>query len=219
MLDYTNSTIIFYWVLSVYFLPMIVGFIIGTMKSISLTKMSEISTKFGDPLTIKIHKWSRKFKITSIKNGQWILLFFLIFLNNLILAAFVTRILYGVIFIIPLFLTAWEGFGHGVIFSKPKARGGIILTFFEFGGYLFATVVGVKIGVNVLISIINGTELIINIPWFYIFLMTVFLFIGAVIETISMKFVSKKIDLTNIDKIDLDKRRTEMAKHFDEDEE
>ena len=71
--------------------------------------------------------------MSCIKNKKWVLLFILILLNNLFLAVFIIKIFYGIIFFIPLLLTAWEGFGQGVIFSKPKARGGIILTFFEFG--------------------------------------------------------------------------------------
>lgn len=215
MFDYNNSTIIFLWVLTFYFLPMVVGFILGKMNVISLVKMSELGKKFGDPLTIIIHNWSRKYKMSCIKNGKWLFLFMLIFLNNLILAAFVTRILYGIIFIIPLFLTAWTGFGHGIITSKPKGRAGIILMFFEFGGYLFATVIGVKIGISILVSLLKG-KLMINVPWDYILPMVLFLFMGAVIESLSMKAVSKNMDLSNIDKIDFEKRKKEIAKQLDE---
>lgn len=218
MFDYDNSAVVFWWVLATYFLPMVAGFIFGKIKAVSLVQMSEIGKKLTDPLTIKLHNWSRQYKMACIKNGQWFMLFLLIFLNNLILAAFVTRILYGIIFIIPLFLTAWTGFAHGLLLSKPKGRTGISLMFFEFGGYLLATVIGVEIGISILVTLIKGTELIINLPWAYPVLMILFLLSGAAIESLSLKEVSKKIDLSNIDKIDYEKRRKEIVKQFDQDD-
>jgi len=90
---------------------MITGFTLGNIKKIKIKKLSKIGSKLGDPLTIKIHRWSRKYKLSFIKNRKWLLLFISIFLNNLILAAFVSKILYGVIFFIPLFPIAWKVFG------------------------------------------------------------------------------------------------------------
>jgi len=133
MLNYYYPNLIFILVLIFYFLPLIIGFYLGNKKLVITSNISEIGKNFTDPLTKKIHNLSRKYKMSCIKNKKWVLLFILILLNNLFLAAFITKIFYGIIFFIPLLLTAWEGFGQGVIFSKPKARGGIILTFFEFG--------------------------------------------------------------------------------------
>lgn len=218
MFNYNNPTIIFTWVLGFYFIPLIVGLFLGKKKVVSTSNISEIGKYLADPITKKIHNWSRKYKMSCLKNKSWFLLFLLIFLNNLLLAAFITKILYGVIFIIPLLLTAWEGFGHGVVFSKPKARGGIILTFFEFGGYLFATVIGVKLGIIILETIIYGNQLIINVPWIYVLLTIGFLVIGAIIESFSMKTISKKVDLSTLDKVDFEKRKEEMAKYIEEGE-
>lgn len=216
MFNYSNPAIILIWVLGCYFVPLGIGIILGKSKVISPYKLSEIGKYLADPLTRKVHNWSRKYKMACVKDNKWALLFLLIVLNNLVLAALVTKILYGFIFIIPLLLTAWEGFGHGVIFSKPKARAGVILTFFEFGGYLFAAVIGVNIGINVLEAIIMGEPFILGIPWMYAWLSTGFLAIGAIIESLSIKAISKKIDLSNMDKIDFEKRRQEMAKHIEE---
>jgi len=215
MFDYNNSTIVFLWVLAFYFLPMMVGFVLGKKKNISIAKMSEMGRKFGDPITKGVHNWSRKHKLASIKNGKWLFLFLLIFLNNLLLVAFASRIIYGIIFIIPLFLTAWTGFGQGALLSNPKGRAGIVLIFFEFGGYLFATVIGVMIGISVLASIIKGSQIIINIPWTYVVLMILFLLSGAAIETLSLKVACKSIDISEIEKADLDEHMREIAKQFD----
>lgn len=186
-------------------------------KRISLAKMSEIGANFGDPISKAIPNWLRRYKIESVKNGRWLFLFLLIFLNNLLLAAFVSRIIYGLIFIIPLLLTAWSGFGHGVLFSKPKGRVSIVLTFFEFGGYLFATVIGVSIGKSILGSIIKGNQIIINIPWKYTIPMILFLFAGAAVETLLLKEASKTVDLSKLDENDFEKYRKIIAKQIDAD--
>lgn len=218
LFDINNPNLIFIVVLCCYFIPLIIGLILGKKEIIKVVDISKIGKHLSDPLTKKIHNWSRKYKLRSIKNNKWFLLFLLIFLNNLILTAFITKILYGIIFFVPLLLTVWEGLGHGVVFSKPKARGGIILTFFEFGGYLFATVIGVKFGINVFNSIFYGTQLIVDVPKNFIFLSIIFLTTGAIIESLSIRFMRKKVDLNNIDKMDFDKRRTEIAEFVDKKE-
>jgi len=194
---------------------MITGFTLGNIKKIKIKKLSKIGSKLGDPLTIKIHRWSRKYKLSFIKNRKWLLLFISIFLNNLILAAFVSKILYGVIFFIPLFAIAWTGFGQGVILTKSESRAGIVLMIFEFGGYLFATVIGVRFGVNILFSLITKSKLIIDIPRNYLILMLLFIALGAFVETLSMKMAGENIDFSNIDKIDLDQKRKDIADQLD----
>ncbi len=216
MLNYYNPNMIFILVLIFYFVPLIIGFFLGKKKVVNTSDISEIGKNLADPVTKKIHNWSRKYKILCIKNENWGLLFILILLNNLVLAAFITKIFYGIIFLIPLLLTTWEGFGHGVVFSRPKARGGIILTFFEFGGYLFATVIGVKFGLKLFDTIFFNKQLIIEIPWLYVWLTIGFLVVGALIESLSIKAVSKKVDLSDIDETDFKKRRKEIAEYLEE---
>lgn len=195
---------------------MILGFVLGKINKVSLTKLSQIGKNLADPITIKIHKWSRKYKMRAIKNQRWLILFLLIFLNNLLLAAFIIKIVYGIIFFIPLLLTAWEGFSHGVLFSKPKGRAGIILTFFEFGGYLFATTIGVNMGIQLLLSMLKNNQIKISFSWRYFIPLLLFLFTGALIESFSMKVVSKNADLSDVEKIDFEKRRKKMAEYVDE---
>jgi hypothetical protein len=113
------------------------------------------------------------------------------------------------------FLTAWTGFGHGVLFSSPKGRASIVW-FFEFGGYLLATVIGVSIGISILVSIIKGSQVMLNIPWNYAVLMVLFLFTGAALETLFLKKASKNLDLSRIEQFDFEKQRKEIAKQIDE---
>lgn len=215
MFDYHNSTVIFLWILGFYFIPMIAGYFTGKKKLIELSKFSNIGQKLGDPLTIKIHKWSRKYKIQCAQTGKWFFLFLLIFLNNLILTAFITRILYGIIFILPLFLTAWTGFGHGMVFSKKRGKIAIPITLIEFGGYLFASVIGVGLGLSIFDLVINSEPFVYTISWIYVILTIVFLLVGASIETISFKAASQNMDLSDLNSKDMDKRRKEITEHLD----
>src|SRR5690606_35475039 len=112
------------------------------------------------------------------------------------------------------FLTAWTGFGHGVLFSSPKGRASIVW-FFEFGGYLLVTVIGVSIGISI-VSIIKGSQVMLNIPWNYAVLMVLFLFTGAALETLFLKKASKNLDLSRIEQFDFEKQRQEIAKLIDE---
>lgn len=104
-----------------------------------------------------------------------------------------------------------------MLFSKPKGRVSIVLTFFEFGGYLFATVIGVSIGKSILGSIIKGNQIIINIPWKYTIPMILFLFAGAAVETLLLKEASKTVDLSKLDENDFEKYRKIIAKQIDAD--
>ncbi|NLM96204.1 MAG: stage II sporulation protein M [Halanaerobiaceae bacterium] len=217
MFDYNNPAAMFFLVLGFYLVPMVIGYILGLFRVVNVVKIHELGKKLGDPLTTKIHNWSRKYIKSSLKDGNWLLLFFTIFLNNLILVALISRIVYGVIFIIPLLLTAWTGFGQGVVFSREKGRSGILLLFFEFGGYLLATVVGVQIGLSIFVSIINKSRLILQIPWDYVLAMVVFLYMGAIIETLILRESAKHMDLSDIENIDFEKRRREIVEELDKD--
>jgi len=99
--------------------------------------------------------------------------------------------------------------------TKSESRAGIVLMIFEFGGYLFATVIGVRFGVNILFSLITKSKLIIDIPRNYLILMLLFIALGAFVETLSMKMAGENIDFSNIDKIDLDQKRKDIADQLD----
>ena len=83
-----------------------------------------------------------------------VILFILIFLNNLILVVIVSRVLYGVIFFIPLLLNIWTGFAQGTFFSKKNSAVAVPLVF-EFAGYIFASVVGISLGKEVALGLLK----------------------------------------------------------------
>ncbi len=55
----------------------------------------------------------------------------------------------------------------------------------------FATAIGVSTGISILVSMIKGTQFVINIPWDYSVPMVSFLFMGAVLETLLINVSSK----------------------------
>lgn len=215
MFDFENPDIIFGWALCSYFIPLLIGFIVGKVKKIKMESIYKIGQKLSDPLTLKIHNWSRKYKLNSIKNNNWILLFILIFLNNLILVAFVSRILYGVIFFIPLLLNIWTGFAQGILFSKKNINIPVPLIF-EFAGYIFASVIGISFGKEVIFELLKKGSINYTIPWKYALYSTLFIFMGALSETLMIIMSSKQADFSNIDKIDFEKRKEELIKKIDE---
>lgn len=134
MFDYNNPAAMFFLVLGFYLVPMVIGYILGLFRVVNVVKIHELGKKLGDPLTTKIHNWSRKYIKSSLKDGNWLLLFFTIFLNNLILVALISRIVYGVIFIIPLLLTAWARFRTGGSFFQGKGKIRDIIIVFRIRG-------------------------------------------------------------------------------------
>ena len=152
----------------------------------------------------------------NIANGKWVKVCLLIFLNNLLLGAFVPRTLYGIIFILPYLLTVWEGLGQGVVFSKiyPKKNPLNLITFFEFGGYIFATLAGMDLGLSLLLLSQAGSTEVFILIWkdvIYIYpLVIIFLFLGSVLET----FLLKKFKFPKGMKFDADKAIKEGLEIF-----
>jgi len=129
----------------------------------------------------------------SIVNGKWVKVFLLIFLNNLLLGAFVPRTIYGMIFILPYLLTVWEGLGQGVLFSKTYHRKSPLnpAIFFEFGGYLFAILAGMNLGLSLLLPSQAGRTEAFMMAWKDVVciypIVVIFLVLGATSETLLLK--------------------------------
>mgnify|MGYP001253911187 CR=1 FL=1 len=88
--------------------------------------------------------------------------------------------------------------------------------FFEFGGYIAATVVGFTVGLDILSFIAGGQSLIINIPWDYALAAVIYLLVAASAETLLMKMGNRFTDFINFDKFDFEDRRKEIARELDE---
>jgi len=156
----------------------------------------------------------------SIVNGKWVKVFLLIFLNNLLLGAFVPRTIYGMIFILPYLLTVWEGLGQGVLFSKTYHRKSPLnpAIFFEFGGYLFAILAGMNLGLSLLLPSQAGRTEAFMMAWKDVVciypIVVIFLVLGATSETLLLK----KLKLPKGVKFDADKAIKEGLEIFKDQE-
>ena len=167
MLNYSDPNVLFYWLLILYFGHEILGYVLGKLSMVQFESLVKVGQNLADPYTIRLHKWLSGYKYRWVKEGKWSGFFIMIFLNNLILSAFVTRVLYGVFFFVPLLYTVWNGISHGVLFSTPKGKPSPSLVL-EFAGYIFASVVGLSIGINLFTSLLAWIPPNPNIPWFYV---------------------------------------------------
>jgi hypothetical protein len=114
--------LLFVIVLSLYLASLLVGFWLGKKGVLDIVWLLERKKKgsfLTDPLTVRIQQKLNKYKMRSLKHRKWFRFGLLIFLNNLVLVAFISRTLYGVVFFIPLFLTIWGGVWQGVSLSNP----------------------------------------------------------------------------------------------------
>jgi hypothetical protein len=211
LLNYQDPNILFYWLLVLYFGLLVLGYVLGKLGVIQFGLLAKVGQKLGDPLTIRLHKWLSGYKSRWVKEGKWSVFFIIILLNNLFLSAFVTRVLYGVFFFVPLLYTVWNGISHGVLFATPKGKASAPLVL-EFGGYLFASVIGLSIGINLFTSLLSWTLPTPDIPWFYVGASFLAIFLGAAVETLSIKALSQKVDLK-----DIDTQKEEFVKKLNED--
>jgi len=198
LLNYSDPNVLFYWLLILYFGPLILGYVLGKLGMVQFESLVKVGQNLADPYTILLHKWLSRYKSRWVKEGKWSAFFIIVFLNNLILGAFVTRVLYGVFFFVPFLYTAWNGISHGALFSTPKGKPSPPLIL-EFAGYIFASVVGLSIGINLFTSLLAWTPPTLNIPWFYVGASFIAIFLGGAVETLSIKALSRKVDLENID--------------------
>ncbi|MDZ7292024.1 MAG: stage II sporulation protein M [candidate division KSB1 bacterium] len=201
--------LLFIIVLSLYLASLLIGFWLGKKGTLDIVwwlERKKRRTFLTDPLTVRIHQWLDKYKMSSLKHKKWFRFGLLIFLNNLLLVAFISRTLYGIIFVIPLFLTIWGGLWQGVSFSNPlvaKPLGSkldvkpVLTGVFEFGGYIVATVGGVNFGLsffknsqNVVASLVVALKDLV-----YIYpVVVLFLLLGAYFETSLIKSSAPKMD-------------------------
>lgn len=106
------------------------------------------SRRLADPLTARFQRWHDVEKMQAIRDKQWGRLCLLIFLNNLLAVAFVSRTLYGVTLVLPMYFTWRQGFSQGALIAQPAvpmSRPFMSMALLEFGGYLIATALGVNI--------------------------------------------------------------------------
>ena len=208
--------LLFALILLSYLISILIGYLLGKRKVLNIQQFTERREYLIDPLTKRVKKWMDGHLMPGIVNGEWVKVFLLIFLNNLLLGAFVSRTLYGMIFILPYLLAVWEGLGQGALFSNAYHKKSPLnpAIFFEFGGYLFATLAGMNLGLSLLLPSRAGRTEAFMMAWkdvVYIYpIVVIFLVLGAISEALLLK----KLKLPKGVKFDADKAIKEGLEIF-----
>lgn len=184
-----------------YVLSLLVGILIGKRQKVKIQWLIDNKKYFIDPFSFRFKKIFDKNLGKQIENRNRLKVFLILFLNNFLIGAFITRTLYGVVFFIPILFVLWEGFAHGLIYSKFRELNRIY--YLETVGYLIASVAGTKIGINLLeyffydlnnFSITSFMDLILLYPVVF-----VLIFLGAAFETRLLTTGEKQTKLTAVD--------------------
>jgi len=190
-------------------ISILIGFIAGRLKLLKYSTFKKMNTYMADPFTLKLKEMLHIDFFESIRQKKRFAIFFTIFINNLVLAAFISRTLYGVIFFIPLFLTIWGGLGKGMVYSKIGLAHILNpIGLFEFPAYLLSAACGVKLGLCIFDLIFNkDASVLMDLFKVLITLYPIIIFLllaGAIVETLFLMKVElpENISLSrkNIDK-------------------
>lgn|GEM_PF-1412316 len=181
-----RTFVIFLIVCCFYLLFFLIGLIVSRRRETDVATLVRIGNYLVDPLSKSIHRKMRPYKHRCLVRKKWPALFVLIFLNNLLVVAFIQHVLYGVVFFMPLVLVSWYGFGHGVLFSKRSIRSEFAVVFVEFLGYLIASSIGVQIGLALLKAVLTSGPVSISVPWQPVLLSTFYILLAALLETIEL---------------------------------
>lgn len=163
--------LIFLIICVLYFGSGLVGWRLARSGRMDLGRLIRTQRSLTDPLTYRFQRWHDRVKTERLRRKQWVGCWFLISANNLLAVAFVTRTLYGVSLVLPVYFTLRQGFAHGVLATQPAARPSgawLGVATLEYVTYLLAT----ALGVNVAIAFLAGgsgalAESLWNIVHFY----------------------------------------------------
>ena len=185
------------------FMSVFIGFITGSQHDINIKSSSVIEQRLVDPLTAKIERWLWNYKYNFLKNKRWTFVFVMIFLKKIIIITLITRVVYGLVFIIPLLLTIWIGFSQGVNLSDPQGK--ITFTLFMDNiGYLLGSVLGIKFGIEVFDLLIKSGSFSWQLPWNYLLYAGIILLLGSVSETIELKLLINRVDILKVQKNEIE---------------
>jgi hypothetical protein len=194
-----------------YALCIFLGYILGKFTGIKVSTLRTITSKLYDPITVRIKKMIHIDFNQDIKKRKTVKMFSIIFLNNLLLAAFISRTIYGCIFFYPYIITVFGSFNQGIVLSRTGFINPVL--FLEFLSYLIAATAGTNIGINLMGYIFYGHELIqpvLKSLSLYFYIIPILAFHTA----IEVRFLTKFKIPENIP-IDINKTREEMLRKLD----
>ena len=185
---FKSQNFIFIFLLILYSVPLLVGYFLKKSNNdIKVKGLNIIEQKLADPITIKLYDKTQRVKKIMLLNEKYLLLFLVIVFQRLLIAL-ITRVLYGVIFIIPIFLTIWNGFSRGVLLESNKKNISSKLLIDDFI-YILASVVGINFGSQIFSIFLLEEKMNLKISLNYLIYTIILIVIIVIIETI---FIIKK---------------------------
>jgi uncharacterized membrane protein SpoIIM required for sporulation len=197
-----------------YLLALGIGFVAGRLTHIKVSKLKPISDRLYDPYTVRLKRlWHGNFQ-DNINRARFLPVFITIFLNNLLLAAFISRVVYGLVFFYPALLTLWGGFAKGVVFARVPAFNPLLLL--EFVAYLLAASLGIHLGLGVLLYFITGaSDTLLDAARAFIAIFPIVAFILLVHSLVETRLIIKARQLAPDMEFDMQQAREEMLKQLD----
>ena len=185
---FKSQNFIFIFLLILYSVPLLVGYFLKkSYSNIKINGLNIIEQKLADPITIKLYEKTKRVKKIMLLNEKYLLLFLVIVFQRLLIAL-ITRVLYGVIFIIPIFLTIWNGFSRGVLLESNKKNISSKLLIDDFI-YILASVVGINFGSQIFSIFLLEEKMNLKISLNYLIYTIILIVIIVMIKTI---FIIKK---------------------------
>ena len=154
-----NLNFVFIFLLILYFVPFFIGYFLKKNNdNIHIKGSNIIEQGLVDPITIKLDNKIKNLKNEYKNNKKYLSYFSILFLEKFIIKAIITRIIYGFIFIIPIFLTIWNGFSRGV-YVIPHKNKVLMPVIIEDISYILAAAIGVNFGSQIFDFLLLKSEL------------------------------------------------------------
>ncbi|MFW5787005.1 MAG: hypothetical protein ACOC21_01460 [Halanaerobiales bacterium] len=189
MTNYMNPILVFPVLIVLYIISFMMGVITGGRYEEGFKYFHKESGEEFIPLLQGLMQKLNKSKKRARQKGGRVYLLGIIFLEKFIIKAVIIRIIYGVIFIIPLFLTLWSGFKEGIMY---KTKDNKLISFLYGFSYLFAGTAGVNLGTAIVIYLFSDEKFFWDIPWRFILLSAVICLTAALLEIRRTSFKDKK---------------------------
>ena len=159
-----NLNFVFIFLLVLYFVPFLLGYFLKkSNNNIKIKGTNIIEHGLVDPATIKLENKISNLKNDNLQTKNYLSYFSLNFIEKVFINVFIIRILYGFIFIIPIFLTIWNGFSRGVfvLTNKNKVLMPIII---EDVIYILAASLGVSFGAQIFDFLLLKSKFNLTLP-------------------------------------------------------
>ncbi|MGM0410685.1 MAG: hypothetical protein ACQEQF_07950 [Bacillota bacterium] len=175
-----NQNFTFVFLLILYFIPCFLGnLIVKSNHKVKINGATLLEQNLADPLTLKLYQKIKNSKEKKLKNKNYFSLIILLLFEKIFLELLIIRVLYGIIFVIPIFINIWNGFSKGVLFYKSNLS---ILKLIEDISYIMASVFGINIGINIFEYLFFTNKLNLNINLSYLFFSMIFTAFSIIIS-------------------------------------